>query len=258
MKFLTTTAAALLFGSLPLAAQQPANAYDLLGQTLAPLAAIFAPASAGAAPRTMALRLELESLSLLSPEQAAGTSLELEVQPPQRARLRGKWGGQVWTVGRNGQEVWVDTGGSLPLPGSPPEAPKRGKGGGLPPIELPFPPQQLLLLPILFQVTDQGTFDGKRVLDLRLMPELARSLKVEGWAARIAVDPGAAGTTDAPRLTRLELAGPQWRGAARVESYTLSANLPESHWEAPPGATRLSGAQAREWAMQLWRKTRGE
>jgi len=77
-------------------------------------------------------------------------------------------------------------------------------------------------------VKDVGSepLDGEtgRVIDLFLMPELARSLKAQGWAARAWVNGDA-------KPVRISVAKPGWMIVVRFEHLEFAPKLPESTWE---------------------------
>ena len=246
------------------------NPYDLLGHVLAPIAAVFCPASPKAAvnqPRALTATLVLDSMTG-APDLLAGTRLEIVVQPPNRILLRVPLAGQSVTVCRDDQEVWIEPRiAAVALPGQPlnpaiPGAdpvsanPKKGKrrSGAIAPMVLPFPPQQLAFLPVLFSVKEAPEVEGMRLLDTRLMSELARHLRVEEWSARLFVRPAADGQSR-PQLAAIELARPGWHLTVRVESLEYSGELPETTWKpATPDALRLSGSQAKQWIEGIVRQ----
>src|SRR6185312_5732905 len=119
--------------------------------------------------------------------------------------------GEDIVVCRKGQQIWA-------YPGSKVEAllaaaaekkklPKVDPKFQLRPFQLPIPEQDLVLLPAVFQVKDVGSepLDGNpcRVMDVYLMPQLTRSLKAQGWGARVWVDAAA-------KQVRITLAKPGW------------------------------------------------
>jgi len=232
-------------------AQQPAaNPYDLLGRVLTPIASVFCPE---APQHALSATLVLEEMTDL-PQELAGARVELFLEPPYRVLLRGPYQGRTVTICREGDGVWItpkappfDT---LPnTPGEPPpkQKKKKGQSAGLGPMVLPFPPQQLALLPILFQVRDAGEEKGLRVLEARLMRELARSLGVEEWSARLSVNEGG-------RLERLRILGPGWSLAVRVERQEYAAKLPAATWQPGSDALRLNAQQVLQWIDVLGRQ----
>ncbi|MDD5351469.1 MAG: hypothetical protein PHQ12_14755 [Chthoniobacteraceae bacterium] len=243
-----TAFAPLLPAQQPAAPPAPANPYDLLSRVLTPIATVFSPE---AAPRALSLTLVLEGMTDLPPELAA-SRVELLVQPPDRALLRSTYDGHPVTLCRVGDSLWI-TPNTPPFAAlaNPPEMPgkkkKKGHPAGLAPIVLPFPPQQLVLLPILFQVKEGPQDQGMRTLDVKLMPELARGLGVEEWSTRITVGPG-------EKPARVRVLGPGWSLIARVERLEYADRLPAATWQAPEGALRLNARQVVQWSDFLGRQ----
>ena len=231
-------------------AQSSANPYDLLSRTLVPIAGVFAPQSAQHA---LSATLILEEMTDLPPS-FAGTRVEVALQPPERFLIRGQFEGEPAAVCRVGQEIWLTPGSKLqalinPVSEPPKKKKKKKQSDGLAPLMLPFPPQQLLLLPVFFQVKDGGEEGGLRVLDVRFMPELARSLGIEEWHALVTVDAEA-------KPVRIEVARPGWSIVLRVEQLAYCAELPATTWSAPESGDvlHLTGAQARQWVDGVVKK----
>jgi hypothetical protein len=206
------------------------NRYDVLGKVLMPFANVFAK-STTSPNRAISFTLRLEQMTDLPPA-LAGSHADVAVEYPDKLRLHGPILGEDVTVCRHGQEVWA-------WPGSKVEAlldaakaakklPKLDPKFQLQPFALPVPEKDLVLLPVLFQIKDIGseTLDGEpcRVMDLFLMPELARSLKSQGWAARVWVRGDA-------KPARISVAKPGWMVAVRFEHLEFAPKLPESTWE---------------------------
>ena len=203
--------------------------YDLLGKVLAQFVRVFAGESAGD-PRALQLVVSIEQMTGLPP-QLVGTRAEIAIEPPDKLRLRGPILGETFTLVRNGNLLWVHPAAKARLLLDP------SSGFGLPPpdkkfqlraFKLPIPEKQLVFLPVLFAVTDVGRerFRGEecRVLDVRLMPELAAALEVEGWVARVWVKPDAT-------PARLTLARRGWNIVVRFEEVVFSGSLPAGTWK---------------------------
>ena len=112
---------------------------------------------------------------------------------------------------------------------------------------LPFPPQQLALLPILFQVQDGKEELGLRTLEVKLMPELARGLGVEEWSVGLSLS-----ATGQPK--RLRILGPGWNIALRVERLEYATELPSITWQAPENAIRLDSQKIQLWINEIDRQ----
>ncbi len=248
--------AALLLISPSLKAAARENAYDQLSATLLPIAQVFSPKGENKALRAT---LVLESMTGL-PAERTGGALELAVQPPWRAKIDGSFGFRKATVVREGQTLRIAPPEVTALftPEKPKKKRKKKQAEGLEPLVLPFPPEQLALLPILFTVKELAKdADGRRVLEVRLMPELARSLsqkhpeaQVEEWWGRLSLKDGT--------LARLELGRPGWSVAVRVERLEFARQLPPETWAAPENAATLEGTEARQWLNGLGRFLNGQ
>ena len=258
-----------------LAAQSPSpastkNPYDLLGRVLIPIASVFCPQlpkNAMKYPRALTVTLVLDSMTGV-PAALAGTRLEIVLQPPSHVLLRIPIAGQNVTICRDDQEVWIEPRiAAAVLPGQPLNLPAlsvkpasvsstTGKrhAGAIGPIFLPFPPQQLAFLPVLFKVKEAQSVEGARVLDARLMPELARHLGVEEWAARLFVRP-AADAKSRPQLSAVEIARPGWHLTLRVEHLEYPGELPAATWQpVTSDALRLTAPQTKRWLEEIGRQ----
>lgn len=236
----------LLFLWVPmLSAQSPAgNPYDMLSRVLTPIASVFSPEAQQHALSTIVILEEMTDISL----ELVGTRWELLLQPPDRFLVRGMYGGQLVTICREGESVWITPNGP-PMDGlmiPPASSSKKKKGGDLGQMVLPFPPQQLALLPMIFQVKDAGNEKGARVLDVKMMPELARGLGVDEWSLRLGLNPEG-------HLTRLGVVGPLWRLGVRVERLDFAKELPAATWQAPAEAIRLNARQVLQW-VDSWER----
>ncbi len=234
----------LAAGSLHAAGQ--INPYDLLGRTLVPIASIFSPQNEQHA---LAATLVLEKMTGLPTEQRGGR-LDLLLEPPTRVLLRGSFAGQSLAACRVGDEIWLEPGQKIaalvppPTPPTPGKKKKKKKGERrLAPMALPFPPQQLALLPVLFVVKEGSPVDGLRVLEVQLMPPLAASLGVAEWSARLYYQ--------GEDLARLEILRPGWHLVVGVERLEFQKTLPPESWNpASEDVLRLTGEQALRWLEQ--------
>jgi hypothetical protein len=217
----------------------PPNAYDTLAKLLTPFVSVLAknPKSTS---RAVRMTVELENASS-APKEAVGSKVEISFQSPDKLRIRGVALGEDVTVCRNGQELWASPGDKIQalLDATaadrklPPPDPKYK----LAPFQLPVPEKQLVFLPALFRAQNAGQeeINGEvcQVLDLQLMPELARSAKeVQGWSARAWVLPDA-------KPARIILQGPDQTIGLRFSNVTFQKSLDPATWEAPADAAKI-------------------
>jgi hypothetical protein len=220
---------ALLLGSSPICHTAPAaeNAYDVLGKTLHPIVNLFVTETEN--PRR-ALQGDFTLLRMTKlPPQFAGSKVSLSLEQPDKVIIRGPVLGEPVTLCRDGQEIWGFPGAHLQaMVNALGELPKRKKKFKLDEFELPFPEKNLVFLPVLFQVQDQGSQPVNevlcRILDVRLMPQLAHSLEVEDWAARAWITPDY-------KLAKLQVARPGWEIVVSVERLVFLESLPKETWK---------------------------
>ncbi len=220
--------AALLAPSAVLRAEE--NRYEVLGKVLMPFANVFAKSTKNPN-RALQLTARLELMTGLPPA-LLGTRAELALQYPDKLRLRAPVLGEELTICRDGQKVWAYPGAKaaalLDAATAGKKLLKPDAKAQLPPFALPIPEKQLVLLPLLFQVKDVGAepLDGEpcRVLDLFLMPELARSLREKDSAARVWVRGDG-------KPARLSVARAGWQIAVRFERVEFSKSLPPETWQ---------------------------
>ena len=212
------------------AARAEENRYDVLGKVLMPFANVFAQDTKNPN-RAMLLTARLELMTGLPPA-LVGSRAELALQYPDKLRLRAPVLGEDVTICRRGQEVWAYPGTKvaalLAAANKDKSLPKADPNARLAPFALPIPEKQLALLPALFQVKDAGAepLDGApcRVLDLFLLPELAKALQEKDWAARVWVRGDG-------KPARLSVARAGWQIAVRFERVEFSKTLPPETWE---------------------------
>lgn len=217
----------------PLTTHCAENRYDVLGKVLMPFVQLLAKQTTNPN-RALKLALRIESITSLPPDWT-GAHAEIAVQYPDKLRLFGPVLGEELTICRNGQELWV-------YPGNKIEAllgeatadktlPPLDKKFRLAPFRLPVPEKQLVFAPVLFQVTESASesVSGQpcRVLDLKLMPELARALDATEWSARLWV-------RSDYRPARLIVARPGWQATVLIEQVQFSPSLPEETWQPGP------------------------
>jgi hypothetical protein len=228
---------ATALAAVPLGARAAEQKYDVLARMLTPFGQLFNRKSKNPQ-RTLVVRGRIEKMPGLPPERV-GARATLELEMPDKLRLRAPFSGEEFTICRVGQEIWVAPGsklaGLLDAARSAGKLPAPDPKYRLEPFRLPIPEKQLPMLPLLFRVDDVGQqeVDGAlcRVLDLQVQPELAKPLGLRSWTARVWVRPDA-------RLARLAVSEPGSEVVVRVDDVTWSSALPPETWD--PAAAGLT------------------
>ncbi|MGA3172173.1 MAG: hypothetical protein ABSE62_14300 [Chthoniobacteraceae bacterium] len=252
MKITRKTIASLLLGAATLASsaslqaqQAQENAYDVLGKALVPIVSVFVlDANGQLAPRGLVIDAHLVQASKLPPV-FADQAIHLAVMTPDRVLVQAPFAGQMLTVCRQGDSLWATPGSQIQsllalAPSAPLSEKKKKKRAAeaakvLGPLVLPVTQQELVFLPVLFQCADAGndTIAGVscRMLDVSLMPALAKSLHADNWSGRLWVGPNYT-------IVKISLAGPTWSGAVAIDKLAFPATLPDATFQ-PQGADVL-------------------
>ena len=186
------------------------NRYDLLSRMLTPFVSVFAKAPT-TPNRAVSFTVKLEKMTDL-PDGLVGSQAEVAVEYPDKLRLHGPVLGEDVTICRRGPDLWAYPGSKveamLKTAAAEKKLPRIEGKPQLQPFSLPLPDQDFVLLPALFQVKDVGSepLDGEpcRVMDLFVMPQLARSAQSAGL--------GCASVGAGRRQTRAH-----FRGQARLD-----------------------------------------
>jgi outer membrane lipoprotein-sorting protein len=218
---------------LPLPAKAQENRYDLLGRMLNPFVNVFAQDSKSPN-RAFSFNLKLEQMTDL-PESFVGSQVEVAVEFPDKIRFHAPILGEDVTLCRHGDAVWAYPGSKVDFLLKTLVAKKKPSKHEtkyrLEPFSLPVPEKQLVFLPALFQLTDVGSepIDGVncRVLDVYLMPQLARAVKAQDWGARVWVQADA-------KPVRISVAKPGWMAVVHFDQVQFAPKLPDSTWEPTP------------------------
>jgi hypothetical protein len=229
VKFLCLSLLAALLAA-PIASRAEENRYDLVSRLLLPFVNVFAKTTSNPN-RAFQLTARLEQMTDV-PAELVGSQAELAVEYPDKLRLRAPLLGEEVTICRRGDDLWAYPGAKiealLRIAGAAKRLPKPDKKFRLEPFSLPIPEKQLVFIPALLQIKDVGSEplggESCRVLDLFLMPELAKSLKAPGWAMRVWARPNAT-------PARISIAKPGWNLVVRVERIEFVPTLPASTWE---------------------------
>jgi hypothetical protein len=232
------------------------NPYDVLGKALMPIASVFASdgsdgtTGTNGAPRSLALDAHLVRAGKLPP-QLQGEPVHVALRTPDALLVQAPIEGQMLTVCRDGDALWGTPGSDiqslidLATATATPEKKKKKKHSDeakvFGPLVLPVPRKDLVFLPVLFQVADAGTeaVAGQpcRVLDVALMPQLAKSLHAQDWTARVWIGANYS-------IVQVALTGPDWSGAVAIDKLTFPATLPDGTFQ-PQGTDvlRLTAGQ---------------
>ena len=145
--------------------------------------------------------------------------------------MRGNLAGQAVTICRDGQKLWAYPDLTIEALIATQNLPKSDSDFTLAPFQLPVTDKELVFLPVLFKVHDQGgaTLDGAdcRILDVTLMPELARSLKVQGWVARLWVRSDYS-------IAKFDILLHGWHVVVSVKKLIYAPSLPAESWQPSP------------------------
>lgn len=226
---------------------QQENPYDVLGKALAPIGNVFALDENGnPVIHAMELDAHLVTASKLPPA-LQGQAAHLALITPDKLLIQAPIAGEILTVCRNGNSLWVTPGAKVQAlldaaaAGATPGKKKKkheAEAAALvsAPLALPIPAKELVFLPILFEVADAGTetVAGQpcRVLDVQLMPELAKSLHAEDWSARLWVGANYG-------IVQLTLTGPDWNGTIAIDKLDFPDTLPDATFQ-PQGTDVLT------------------
>ncbi len=214
------------------------NPYDVLSKVLQPILGVFL---AGEKTPGGAMRLEakVEEVQGRLPKQFAGAEVKFWAQYPDKLKMVAPFGGESFTVVRNGKEAWAQPGDKIEfLLGqfrqNPPATPV-----GETPFALPFNAQQALFAIMLFNILDREVAEVEevggemcRVLTVVLQPEVGKAVKAEDFKLTIWVD-------GSYRLRRAEVGRRDFRVTVGVEKLVFSPSLPAETWALPEGATNV-------------------
>jgi hypothetical protein len=219
----------LAFVFLPIATHAADDRYEIFARTITPFLAVFAK-DRKSEDRAFSMKLRLEQGTDI-PAEFVGAEAEIAVQAPDKARLRGPLLGERFTLVRDDEKLWIYPGAKaralLDAATAGKELPPPDKKFRLGEFKLPFPEKQLIFLAALFSIKDHGSemLEGAecRALDVQLMPQLAESLKADGWVARMWIR---------PEMTpaRITLARKGWNVVLRVDDVRFAKELPGSIW----------------------------
>ena len=205
------------------------NKYEVLAKALIPFVNLFSK-KAPNPNRALEIKLRLEQMTGLPPA-LAGTQALVQMQLPDKLRISGPVLGEHLTICRNGEDLWVSPGAQAQALLNASHPSRKDDKFRLGEFRLPIGEKQLVFLPALFVIGDEGgqLLDGGecRVLDLQLMPELSKSLGIAGWSLVAWLNPKC-------QPARLIFKRADWELSVRIDEIRFAPSLPESTWTPTP------------------------
>jgi hypothetical protein len=223
------------------------NKYDVLARTLQPYGALFY----SKAP-TKAVQLDVilrEGPQLVS--EILNQPVRIMLQIPDKLRVETVDPEHRLVLCRNGQRVWAyprEFATAIAIAGLQPT--KQAK---IPDFRLPLKDQQIVWLPVLFQILrfEQSVdADGEPAwnIDFQLSPEVRQAMKSEPWVA------GAVVRQDNFELRRLHIESASCKGTIDVLASRFENAFPPETWETGPDlADEAAVVPAERFASALQR-----
>jgi len=203
------------------------NKYDVLARILQPYGALFY--SKGL---TKALRMDV--IVREGPPLAAeilNQPLQITLEMPDKLRIETIDPQHRMVVCRNGQRVWAyprEFAATIGVEGVPPP-----KGAKIPDFRLPLKDQQIVWLPVLFQILRfEQSFDASGEpawrIDFQLSPEISRRTKCDPWVASVVVK------RHDFQVRSLHVETASWKGTIEILDSRFEPCFPAETWEAGP------------------------
>lgn len=218
-------------------AQQDSPAYDVFAKALAPFTSAIFGGGAGQPGAFMAeCKISAASGTVAA---AQGMQLRIALQHPDRLRVDLANKGQVLTACRAGGALWAA-----------PEEPMRtlAQAAGLdtsqsapdatptPLVPLAIDPKMLAILPVIFDVKDEGFEnmgdESHRILRFQLMPDLRKATKSGDFDVR-------AWISGDNRPRRVIVSGPDYSIRIEIEKLAFAPKFPDKAWQPPEGQSVL-------------------
>jgi hypothetical protein len=224
--FVTLAVFVTLFSASPARAAE--NRYDVIAKSLMPfLDLLFQEPKRPY--RALDATLSLGSAKGAPQELVDGARVRLVLARPDRLRVEGRLGVQEVIVCRTGDTIWAWPGSQIePLLGE--ASGKKYSSKPLGKWKLPVADSQAVFLPALLLVEDvaaAANANGQvcRVLDIGLMPELARQSGLDGWRVRTWIN------TDGYKPVRISVRGPDWTGILNIDQLEFLESTPDDWWK---------------------------
>ena len=222
--FTAILAYGLFIASQPLDAQ---NKYDVLARTLQPYGSLFYSKALTKAMQADVILREGPPLAA----QILNQALRVTLQMPNKLRIETIDSERRLVLCRNGQRVWAyprDFATTIAIAGI-----TSDKSSRIPDFRLPIKDQQIVWLPVLFQIVRfEPSLDanGRRTwnIDFKLSPEIGQAMKCDPWVASAVV------MQENFQVRRLHIEGASWKGTLDILACRFETGFPPETWEADP------------------------
>jgi len=222
--FTAILAYGLFIASQPLDAQ---NKYDVLARTLQPYGSLFYSKALTKAMQADVILREGPSFAA----QILNQPLRVTLQMPNKLRIETIDSERRLVLCRNGQRVWAyprDFATTIAIAGI-----TSDKSSRIPDFRLPIKDQQIVWLPVLFQIVRfEPSLDanGRRTwnIDFKLSPEIGQAMKCDPWVASAVV------MQENFQVRRLHIEGASWKGTLDILACRFETGFPPETWEAEP------------------------
>ena len=222
--FTAILAYGLFIASQPLDAQ---NKYDVLARTLQPYGSLFYSKALTKAMQADVILREGPPLAA----QILNQALRVTLQMPNKLRIETIDSERRLVLCRNAQRVWAyprDFATTIAIAGI-----TSDKSSRIPDFRLPIKDQQIVWLPVLFQIVRfEPSLDanGRRTwnIDFKLSPEIGQAMKCDPWVASAVV------MQENFQVRRLHIEGASWKGTLDILACRFETGFPPETWEAEP------------------------
>jgi len=203
------------------------NKYDVLARILQPYGALFYS-------KGLTKALQMDVIVREGPPLAAeilNQPLRVTLEMPDKLRIETIDPEHRIVVCRNGQRVWAyprEFAATIAIAGVP-----QPKGTKIPDFRLPLKDQQIVWLPVLFQIlrfeqSSDASGEPAWRIDFQLSPEISRATKSDPWLASIVVK------QDDFQVRCLHIESASLKGTIDILASRFETRFPPETWEAGP------------------------
>jgi hypothetical protein len=203
------------------------NKYDVLARTLQPYGALFYS-------KGLTKALQMDVIVREGPPLAAeilNQPLRVTLEMPDKLRIETIDPEHRMVVCRNGQRVWAyprEFAATIAIAGVPPP-----KGAKIPDFRLPLKDQQIVWLPVLFQIlrfeqSSDASGEPAWRIDFQLSREINRATKCDPWVASVVVK------QDDFQVRCLHIESASLKGTIDILASRFETSFPPETWEAGP------------------------